>query len=95
MRRRVRSGLSAIGDPPMWGEPLTGGSGGSTDDRFCFRVKAEVPLAATPASAREEKLRRESHALDYPCVVARNESGHRSDFRETHVSGLEMAAADR
>ncbi len=26
MRRRVRSGSSAMGDPPMWGQPLTGGS---------------------------------------------------------------------
>ena len=38
---RVRWGWSATGDPSMWGDPLTGGSGGQ-GDRFCFRVKAEV-----------------------------------------------------
>ena len=53
MRRRVRSGLSAVGDPPMWAEPLTGGSGGQVGEvatpavygsggTSAFRVKAEA-----------------------------------------------------
>src|SRR5207244_657145 len=31
-RRRVRLGSSAVGDPPMWSDPLTGGSGGQVDE---------------------------------------------------------------
>ena len=32
----------------------------------------------------KRKLRPEPNALDYPWVVARDESGHLSDSRETH-----------
>ena len=33
MRRRVRSGLSAAGDPPMYGDPLIRGTGRQVDVR--------------------------------------------------------------
>ena len=51
--------------------------------------------SSAPASALREKQKSASEAdsLDDPCVVARNESGHLSDFRETH--GSELSAVQR
>ena len=46
-----------------------------------------LPCARSGSCALLE-LRRQASSLRYPWVVARDESGHRSDSRETHVARI-------
>jgi hypothetical protein len=50
-------------------------------------------LPPAPGRPTRECPLSEPHALDDPCVVARDESGHLSDFRETH--GLRVCFTQR
>ena len=51
-------------------------------DRRLVELNAECAYEAI----RTRALEGNAHSLDYPCVVARNESGHRSDLLATHGS---------
>ena len=91
---RNSRGASAHRAPGRTGAALdsrTGARAKRTEARFLKRPQMGAHrLAGGLCDSLREKQKsgRKPYSLDYPCVVARNESGHLSDFRGTHESLL-------